>query len=167
MADTINSKYCIGGFKNIGVVCQFEYAASLIEELIRMGHSVFDVELRNPEMDGYTYEYVVSLNGDGIWAEPLYKPDKDGNMRYLEFEADIAYVHQDCNSKVLDSIFADKIYEYSVAEYDEEEEETEGENDTCAHCEWAEGCRDKYKSEPDVFDSLWKVANDILDIFGL
>ena len=102
-------------YNSIEVVAKYEDAKEIIRELIGMGYGIaFINELADPEWDGYDDAFVISLLDDEIWCEPVKR--KDG---YIFVEADVVYVFDDCNSKIIPKIESDEVYEVEVGNYDD------------------------------------------------
>ena len=118
----------------VSAVCHYEIATALLSELIQSEVSIGQIDLTN-EWTGYDKEYFVYIVDGCVSCEPAFRSVNDGGHdKYLEMGADIMYVHQDCNSKVLKYIDCDKIFEFSVEELDgidEDEMCCSG----CADCE--------------------------------
>ena len=102
-------------YNSVDVVAKYEDAKEIIRELIGIGYGIaFINELADPEWDGYDDAFVVSLLDDEIWCEPVKL--KDG---YIFVEADVVYIFDDCNSKIIPKIEADEVYEVEIGnEYD-------------------------------------------------
>ena len=102
-------------YNSVDVVAKYEDAKEIIRELIGIGYGIaFINELADPEWDGYDDAFVVSLLDNEIWCEPVKR--KDG---YIFVEADIVYIFDDCNSKIVPKIEADDVYEVEIGnEYD-------------------------------------------------
>lgn len=101
-------------YDSVDVVAKYEDAKEIIRELVGIGYDIaFINELADPEWDGYDDAFVVSLLDDEIWCEPVKR--KDG---YIFVEADVVYIFDDCNSKIIPKIEADEIYEVEVGDFD-------------------------------------------------
>ena len=102
-------------YNSVDVVAKYEDAKEIIRELIGIGYGIaFINELANPEWDGYDDAFVISLLDDEIWCEPVKL--KDG---YIFVEADVVYIFDNCNSKIIPKIEADDVYEVEIGnEYD-------------------------------------------------
>ena len=102
-------------YNSVDVIAKYEDAKEIIRELIGIGYGIaFINELADPEWDGYDDAFVVSLLDDEIWCEPVKL--KDG---YIFVEADVVYIFDDCNSKIIPKIEADDVYEVEIGnEYD-------------------------------------------------
>ena len=126
--DALNFSDCVSA------VCHYELATTLLSELIQSEVQIGQIDLTN-EWTGYDKEYFVYIVNGCVSCEPAFRSVNDGGHdKYLEMAADIMYVHQDCNSKVLKYIDCDKIFEFAVEELDgidEDEMCCSG----CADCE--------------------------------
>ena len=126
--DALNFSDCVSA------VCHYEIATALLSELIQSEVQIGQIDLTN-EWTGYDKEYFVYIVDGCVSCEPAFRSVHDGGHdKYLEMGADIMYVHQDCNSKVLKYIDCDKIFEFAVEELDgidEDEMCCSG----CADCE--------------------------------
>lgn len=103
-------------YNSIDVVAKYEDAKEIICELIGIGYGIaFIDKFGNPEWDGYDDAFVISLLDDEIWCEPV-KRDNG----YIFIEADVVYIFDDCNSKIIPKIEADEVYEVGIGnEYDD------------------------------------------------
>lgn len=102
-------------YNSIDVVAKYEDAKEIIRELIGIGYGIaFIDKFGNPEWDGYDDAFVISLLDDEIWCEPV-KRDNG----YIFIEADVVYIFDDCNSKIIPKIEADEVYEVEVGNYDD------------------------------------------------
>ena len=129
--DALNFSDCVSA------VCHYEIATTLLSELIQSEVQIGQIDLTN-EWTGYDKEYFVYIVDGCVSCEPAFRSVRDGGHdKYLEMGADIMYIHQDCNSKVLKYIDCDKIFEFAVEELDgidEDEMYCSG----CADCEDAD-----------------------------
>lgn len=133
--DAINFSDCVSA------VCHYEIATTLLSELIQSEVPIGQIDISDYEWSGYTKEYVISLMDGRVYCSPAYGTKKDGYSHdtYLETYADVMYVHQDCNSRVLKYIDCDKIFEFAVGDFDEISD---------CRCEYAEKC-DGYPEDID------------------
>ena len=115
LRDALNFSDCVSA------VCHYEIATALLSELIQSEVPIGQIDISDYEWSGYTKEYVVSLMDGNVYCNPAYVTEKRGYSHdtYLETYADIMYVHQDCNSKILKYIDCDKLYEFAVSDFDE------------------------------------------------
>ena len=132
--DALNFSDCVSA------VCHYEIATALLSELIQSEVQIGQIDISDYEWSGYEKEYVISLMDGNVYCSPAYRMKKDGynHDSYLETYADIMYVHQDCNSKILKYIDCDKIFEFSVNEVDDidicsDECECDSDDDIVSH----------------------------------
>jgi len=101
-------------YNSVDVVAKYEDAKEIIREFVGIGYDIaFINELANPEWDGYDDAFVISLLDDEIWCEPVKR--KDG---YIFVEADVVYIFDDCNSKIIPKIESDEVYEVEIGDFD-------------------------------------------------
>ena len=99
-------------YNSVDIVAKYEDAKEIIRKLIGIGYGIaFINEFGDPEWDGYDDAFVISLYDDEIWCEPVKR--KDG---YIFVEADVVYIFDDCNSKIVPKIEANDVYEVSLDE---------------------------------------------------
>ena len=65
------------------------------------------VELFSYDIDGYDKEYVLGVTEDGVTLEKIYDTEDE---RYLYSECNIAFVHEECSSKLLLEYIDSEIY---------------------------------------------------------
>jgi hypothetical protein len=116
MSDTYDRVTSDDDYNSVNVVAKYEDAKEIIRELVGIGYDIaFINELAAPEWDGYDDAFVISLLDDEIWCEPVKR--RDG---YIFVEADVVYIFDDCNSKIVPKIESDEIYEVEIGnEYDD------------------------------------------------
>lgn len=120
----------------------YEIAKELVETLVILGnHLGAIVELEDYEMSNYDKEYVIYLSPDGIASEKIYHEDG-----YYYGGGDISYVHEDCNSKLLNYVDSKYIYEFGFVEDNEDECE-------CSECT----CHKDEKPVATTSKSVYKV----------
>lgn len=109
-------------YNSVDVVAKYEDAKEIIRELIGIGYGIAFIDgFGNPEWDGYDDAFVISLLDDEIWCEPVKR--KDG---YIFVDADVVYIFDNCNSKIIPKIEADEIYEVEIGNFDYD----------CENCEY-------------------------------
>ena len=143
----------------VSAVCHYEIATAILSELIQSEVSIGQIDLTN-EWTGYDKEYFVYIVNGCVSCEPAFRSvSDDGHDKYLEMGADIMYVHQDCNSKVLKYIDCDKIFEFAVNDIDEvddyEDECSDDSDDIVTqHSDHVTVSRDKF-GNPTSFSKSW------------
>lgn len=105
-------------FGDIAIIAKYEEAKEIIAELVCIGHSLVSIRMSRPEYDGYHDEYIISLNHDGIWCEPM---KVDG--KYIPDESTMIYILDNCSSAVIPQCRGNILLEIGIA--DEEEFECE------------------------------------------
>lgn len=102
-------------YNSVDVIAKYEDAKEIVRKLIGIGYGIaYITELADVEYDGYDDAFVISLLDDEIWCEPVKRDDK-----YIFVEADVVYIFDDCNSKIIPKIEADEVYEVEIGyEYD-------------------------------------------------
>lgn len=130
VADTYDRVKSDDKYNSVDVVAKYEDTKEIIRELVGMGYGIaFINELADPEYDGYDDAFIISLLDDEIWCEPVKR--KNG---YIFVEADVVYIFDDCNSKIVPKIESDEIYEVEIGnEYDETYLHTSEDEDGNAH----------------------------------
>lgn len=101
-------------YNSVDIVAKYEDAKEIIRELIGIGYGIASIkEFADTEYDGYDDAFVISLLEDEIWCEPVKR--KDG---YIFIEADVVYIFDNCNSKIIPKIESDEVCEVEVGDYD-------------------------------------------------
>lgn len=101
-------------YNSVDVVAKYEDAKEIIRELIGIGYGIAFIDgFGNPEWDDYDDAFVISLLDDEIWCEPVKR--KDG---YIFVEANVVYIFDNCNSKIIPKIEADEVYEVEIGDFD-------------------------------------------------
>ena len=109
----------------------YDVAKSLVEALIMLGNPVGSIiELEEYNISHYDKEYCICLTEKGVACEKIYHEDG-----YYNSDSDIAFVHEDCNSKLLKYIGNNIVYEFSVAEC--ADDECDYDCNKCCECQCA------------------------------
>lgn len=120
---------------SITVIGDYEFTKELFRELIFYGFDIgCAVELAVPEYDGYNKEYHVYISNDEVsvtktWMDNICLP----------CDSNITFVHEYCNSKVLNKINSDLVFEVSVDNYDDDLDDMDCDED-CRDCDGCCGC---------------------------
>lgn len=152
----------ISGFSDcVSTVCRYDMATALLSELIKSEVPIGQINISDYEWNGYDKEYVITIMDGNVYCNPAFGMRKDGYLtdEYLESFADIAYVHQDCNSRILKYIDCDNIFEFAVEEFDdiddcEEEYSDDSDDITTHHSNSVTVSRDKF-GNPTGFSKSW------------
>ena len=115
-------------FGDIAIIAKYEEAKEIIAELVCIGHSLVSIRMSRPEWDGYCDEYIISLNHDGIWCEPMKM-----NGKYISDESTMIYILDNCSSALIPQCRGNILIEVGIA--DEEEYNC----DECCDCGGCEG----------------------------
>lgn len=153
--DALNFSDCVSA------ICHYDIATALLSELIQSEVSIGQINISDYEWNGYDKEYAVTIMDGYLYCNPIYGMKKDGYSKegYLGTYADVAYVHQDCNSKLLKYLECDKVYEFTVDELDdiddcEEECSDDSDDITTHHSNSVTVSRDKF-GNPTGFSKSW------------
>lgn len=115
VSDTYDRVKSDDEYNSVDVVAKYEDAKEIIRELVGIGYDIaFIDKFGNPEWDGYDDSFVISLLDDEIWCEPVKRDDK-----YIFIEADVVYIFDNCNSKIIPKIESDEVYEVGIGNYDD------------------------------------------------
>ena len=105
----------------VSAICHYDVATALLSELIQSEVPIGQININDYEWDCYDREYLVSIMDGTLYCNPMYGRKKDGYSQdgYLGIYADVAYIHQDCNSALLKYIDCDRIFEFAINDFDE------------------------------------------------
>ena len=111
----------------ISVYGKYDVIKDILEDLIMSGVSIAnEIELQDYDVAHYDKEFVLYLTVNGINVEKTYDAESDV---YLSGSADISFIHEDCNSKLIKYVDSKTIYEFG---YDEDDDDC-----SCDECECA------------------------------
>lgn len=111
----------------ISVYGKYDVIKDILEDLIMSGVSIAnEIELQDYEVSHYDKEFVLYLTTDGINVEKIWHNDT-----YYYGSADISFIHEDCNSKLIKYVDSKTVYEFGI---DEDEEEYDCDECECACC---------------------------------
>ena len=111
----------------ISVYGKYDVIKDILEDLIASGVSIAnEIELQDYDVAHYDKEFVLYLTKNGTNVEKTYDVESD---KYLSGSADISFIHEDCNSKLIKYVDSKTIYEFG---YDEDDE---CDCDECDDCE--------------------------------
>ena len=112
-------------FGDIAIIAKYEEAKGIIAELVCIGHSLESIEIDRPDWKNYYDEYLISLNFDGVWCQPM---KVDG--KYLTDDSTITYILDNCSSTVIPQCKGKVIFEVGIVD----------ENDENCECDECCGC---------------------------
>lgn len=162
----------------VSAFCHYYHACKLIHSLIRDHNLKIDgIELNSPDSNGYDKEFQISLYNRSISCYPIYRTVNEGYQKdgYLETWSDVAFIHEDCNSKILkyiESYDCDDFYEFAIYDYKNDinyvKENISGEFKES--CDDSEICFSEDFSVtknrdgvPTSFDKSWGIFGDKID----
>ena len=119
---------------------KYDVIKELLEEFLADGFEISgDICLETPDSTGYDKEFALYLTEDGVSVCKIFE-----NGKYLNEYPDVAFVHEDCNSKMLKNIESKLIFEFV---FDDEYDEDEFDNDDlcCDDCDCYE-CDNRIRS---------------------
>ena len=112
----------------ISVYGKYDVIKDILEDLIMSGVSIAnEIELQDYDVAHYDKEFVLYLTKNGVNVEKTWNDDT-----YYYGSADISFIHEDCNSKLIKYVDSKTIYEFG---YDEE---CECECEECDDCDDSE-----------------------------
>lgn len=118
---------------------KYEVIKSLLEEFLADGFEISgDICLETPESMGYDKEFILYLTEDGVSVCKAFEYGK-----YLNDYPDVAFVHEDCNSKMLKNIESRMIFEFALdddCDSDDEDDECDIPCDECRYHDFCECC---------------------------
>ena len=99
----------------ISVYGKYDVIKDILEDLIMSGVSIAnEIELQDYDVSYYDKEFALYLTKNGVNVEKVWN---DGTYYYGS--ADISFIHEDCNSKLIKYVDSNTIYEFG---YDEDDE---------------------------------------------
>lgn len=114
----------------ISVYGKYDVIKDILEDLIMSGVSIAnEIELQDYDVSYYDKEFVLYLTTNGVNVEKTYDVESD---TYLSGSADISFIHEDCNSKLIKYVDSKTIYEFG---YDEDDE---------CDCDECDGCEEGF-----------------------
>ena len=131
----------------ISVYGKYDVIKDILEDLIASGVSIAnEIELQDYDVAHYNKEFVLYLTTNGVNVEKTYDVESD---TYLSGSADISFIHEDCNSKLIKYVDSKTIYEFG---YDEDDE------CDCDDCEFT--CKkDEKPTTTNTTKSTYKINN--------
>lgn len=101
-------------YNSVDVVAKYKDAKEIIREFVGIGYGIaFIDKFGDSEWDGYDDAFVISLLDDEIWCEPVKRENG-----YIFVDADVVYIFDNCNSKIIPKIEADEVYEVEIGDFD-------------------------------------------------
>ena len=97
--------------EDVVIIAKYEEARQIIKELLCLGYDIHSVEIHDDLWENYDAEYVISLYENEVWCEPMLRENG-----YIEEDAPIIYVLDNCSSKVIPYCKGKTVYEVSVGD---------------------------------------------------
>ena len=136
----------------ISVYGKYDVIKDILEDLIISGVSIAnEIELQDYDVAHYDKEFVLYLTKNGINVEKIWH---DG--AYYYGSADISFIHEDCNSKLLSYVDSKTIYEFGYDEDDGIDDEC-----SCDECECA--CKKDEKPTTTPSSTTYRVNGKEVD----
>lgn len=121
---------------------KYDVIKELLEEFIANGFEINgSICLEDPCSTGYEKEFALYLTEDGVSVCKIFE---DG--RYLNEYPDVAFVHEDCNSKMLKNIESRMIFEFAFDDELEDDIEDDYDESCCDDCDCYE-CDNRLRSD--------------------
>lgn len=134
-------------FDDVAIIAKYEEARQIVKELICIGYDISNIELHEVDWDNYDAEYIITLYDNSVWCEPMLRENG-----YIEDDAPVIYVLDNCSSKVIPYCKGKTVYEVTVG-IDE---------DDC-DCDECSGCACKKDEKPTTTSatskSIYKINN--------
>ena len=125
---------------------KYDVIKELLEEFLADGFEIGgDICLETPDSTGYDKEFILYLTEDGVSVCKAFKYGK-----YLNDYPDVAFVHEDCNSKLLKNIESRMIFEFALDE-DCDFDDVDC-DDSCDECRYRDFCDCCDEDDDDEFD---------------
>ena len=97
--------------EDVVIISKYEEARQIIKELLCIGYDLHSVEIHDDLWENYDAEYVISLYDNSVWCEPMLRENG-----YIEEEAPVIYVLDNCSSKVIPYCKGKNVYEVTVGD---------------------------------------------------
>ena len=98
-------------FEDVAIIAKYEEARHIIKELLCLGYDIHSLEIHDDLWENYDAEYVISLYDNSIWCEPMLRENG-----YIDEDAPVIYVLDNCSSKVIPYCKGKTVYEVSVGD---------------------------------------------------
>lgn len=98
-------------YEDVAIIAKYEEARQIIKELLCIGYDIHSLEIHDDLWENYEAEYVVSLYDNSVWCEPMLR-----EKGYIDEDAPVIYVLDNCSSKVIPYCKGKTVYEVSVGE---------------------------------------------------
>ena len=121
---------------------KYDVIKELLEGFLADGFEISgDICLETSDSTGYDKEFALYLTEDGVSVCKIFE-----NGKYLNEYPDVAFVHEDCNSKMLKNIESKLIFEFAFDdEFGDDEDEFDNDDSCCDDCDCYE-CDNRIRS---------------------
>lgn len=120
---------------------KYDVIKELLEEFLADGFEIGgDICLETHDSTGYDKEFALYLTEDGVSVCKIFE-----NGKYLNEYPDVAFVHEDCNSKMLKNIESKLIFEFVFDDEHDEKDEFDNDDLCCDDCDCYE-CDNRIRS---------------------
>lgn len=111
---------------------KYDVIKALLEEFLADGFEINgSICLEDPDVTGYDKEFILYLTEDGVSVCKMFEDGK-----YLNDYPDVAFVHEDCNSKMLKNIESRMIFEFAFDDSDDDwDDECDDDESYCDDCD--------------------------------
>ena len=97
--------------EDVAIIAKYDEARQIIKELLCLGYDIHSVEIHDDLWENYDAEYVISLYENEVWCEPMLRENG-----YIEEDAPVIYVLDNCSSKVIPYCKGKVVYEVTVGD---------------------------------------------------
>ena len=97
--------------EDVAIIAKYEEARQIIKELLCLGYDINSLEIHDELWENYDAEYVISLYDNELWCEPMLRENG-----YIDEDAPVIYVLDNCSSKVIPYCKGKIVYEVSVGD---------------------------------------------------
>ena len=134
-------------FDDVAIIAKYEEARQIVKELICIGYDISNIELHEVDWDNYDAEYIITLYDNSVWCEPMLRENG-----YIEDDAPVIYVLDNCSSKVIPYCKGKTVYEVTVGI-----DEDDCDCDDCSEC----ACKkdEKPTTTSATSKSIYKINN--------
>lgn len=107
-------------YPGVSIIAKYDEMKIIIAKLICIGHPLVSVsEFNAPDFNGYNKEFILSLDSEGIWIEPMYREENHWHKAgYLTVDDEVCCILDNCNSKLLSHIHSNCVFTVEIGEDD-------------------------------------------------
>ena len=112
--------------EDVAIIAKYDEARQIIKELLCLGYDINSLEIHDELWENYDAEFIISLYNNELWCEPMLREN-----RYIEEEAHVVYVLDNCSSKVIPYCKGKNVYEVTVGDNDCDCDDCEDSEEEC------------------------------------